>query len=362
MVFGPTKGSSDKSFTVTDTLVRVNGSTAYVRVINNTDDVITIPKGRVIAFGQSTTEVDLAAVGPDSTVNESSLSKKSEEISFKIDNPDISDIDKDRLHEFLKDNREVFANSKAELKRCNIVPHKIDTGSAKPVGQRFYCTSPDKRRIIDDMVQECLELGFIEPSTSEWRSPVVLVKKADNSWRLCCDFRKLNSVTRPQSFPLPRLEDVWDAIGENDAKIYSVLDMAHGFNQCAMDPDSAYKTAFVTQNGQFEWKVLPYGLCNSPVTFMRTVNQVLRGLLFKTCVVYVDDLIVYSRNMKEHLAHLQEIFQRLRTNHQNARLRPERSNIWVTFCRPGELDQTQEKLKLFRHFQYQNLLRKLGHF
>ena len=119
-------------------------------------------------------------------------------------------------------------------------------------------------------------------------------------------------MTRPQSFPLPRLEDVWDAIGGTNAQVYSVLDMSNGFHLGAMDPASIHKTAFVTQNRQFQWNVLPFGLSNSPITFMRTVHQVLRGLLFKTCVVYVDDIVVYSNNMADHLTHLQEIFDRLK--------------------------------------------------
>ena len=312
MLFNQTKGSSQvNSFTVTDTVTTVNGSNAYVRVLNKSPDVIVIPKGTVIAFGQSLNEADLVVVEPGDN-SDVLPSQSSDDIVFNFDSPDISDSDKHKLSVFLKQNREVFAKSKVELNRCTIVRHQIDTGSAKPVCQRFYRTSPDKRAIIDDMVQEYLDLGFIEPSTSEWRSPVVLVKKADGSWRLCCDYRKLNTVTRPQSFPLPRLEDVWDAIGETKAKVYSVLDMSNGFHQCAMDPASVHKSAFVTQNGQFQWNVLPYGLCNSPITFMRTVHQVLRGLLFKTCVVYVDDIVVYSNNMADHLTHLQEIFDRLK--------------------------------------------------
>ena len=103
-----------------------------------------------------------------------------------------------------------------------------------------------KREEIDRQVEELLQLGLIKPSTSEWTSPVVLVKKPDGSWRLCCDYRKLNAVTKPQSYPLPRLEDVWDAIGEHNTRVLSVLDMSNGFWQLAMHPDSIEKTSFVT--------------------------------------------------------------------------------------------------------------------
>ena len=179
-----------------------------------------------------------------------------------------------------------------------------------------------KRDKIDRQVEELLQLGLVRPSSSEWTSPVVLVKKADGSWRMCCDYRKLNAVTKPQSYPLPRLEDVWDAIGEHDTHILSVIDMSNGFWQLAMHPNSIEKTSFVTPNGQFEWTCLPYGLSNSPVTFMCTVHQALRGLVFKCCVIYVDDVICYSSNMAEHLTHLQLIFDRL--NKAGLKLTPQK--------------------------------------
>ena len=130
--------------------------------------------------------------------------------------------------------RTSFAKDKTELGRSDFVQHDIDTGDARPVSQRFYRTSPEKRNEIDRQVFELLQLGRIEPSTSEWRAPVVLVKKADGTWRLCCDYRKLNSVTWPQSFPLSLLEDVWDAIGEKKAQVLSCLDLRNGFWQLEM--------------------------------------------------------------------------------------------------------------------------------
>ena len=291
-----------------------------VRHVETNQDVTLTSTITVIPSEESVDQVDNAQVEPPVQKPYGLINANTDDITFEINNHDISDSDKSKLLSFLKDSRGVFAKTNAELGRCSIVKHHIDTGTAKPTAQRFYRTSPEKRAAIDAIVQECLDLGLIELSTSEWRSPVVLVRKHDGGWRLCCDYRKLNLITRPQSFPLPRLEDVWDAIGEANATVLSVLDFSSGFWQCEMASESEHKTAFVTQNGQYQWKVLPYGLTNSPVTFTRTVHHVLHGLLFKTCVAYVDDIICYSRNMADHTKHLSEIFQRL--NEAGLRLKP----------------------------------------
>ena len=228
--------------------------------------------------------------------------------------------DKQSLLEFLHSHRTSFAKDKTELGRSDFVQHAIDTGDARPVSQRFYRTSPEKRNEIDRQVFELLQLGRIEPSTSEWRAPVVLVKKADGTWRLCCDYRKLNSVTWPQSFPLPLLEDVWDAIGEKKAQVLSCLDLRTGFWQLEMASGAKHSQNIVCYPNRRQWRVMPYGLTNSPITFMRTMHKTLHGLLFKCCIVYVDDIIVYSANMAEHLVHLKQVFERL--HHAGLKLNP----------------------------------------
>ena len=307
LLLNPTTQSESHNVTVTPTVVYVSGSKSMCRVVNNTFDVIALPSHFTLAYAHTVTESDLSSVCQLETTSDTDLGQEGD-ISFEVNNPDVSKGEKAELLQFLTQNRQVFAKDKSELKQSSIVTHVIDTQNSLPAVQRFYRTSPEKRAEIDRQIEENLSLGLIEPSTSEWRAPVVLVKKADNSWRLCCDYRKLNAITRPQSFPLPRLEDVWDAIGEQEATIFSTLDLSNGFHQLQMDPDSVHKTAFVTQNGQYQWRVLPYGLRNSPVTFMKAMHEVLRKHLFKSCIVYVDDIIVYSRNMTEHLEHLKEIF------------------------------------------------------
>ena len=362
---------------VSDTLVNVSGNQTWVRVINTSDDVVRIPAKTVIAYGTQVPKTDIRPVDtphPETqTGHQTSLTDN--DLDFNIDNPSISHDDEQALLKFLKNHRHVFAKTKAELTRSTLVEHEIVTGDAKPVLQRFYRTSPLKRDEIDRQVEELLQFGLIRPSSSEWTSPVVLVKKPDGSWRMCCDYRKLNAVTKPQSYPLPRLEDVWDAIGEHDTRFLSVIDMSNGFWQLAMNPNSIEKTSFVTQNGQYEWNCLPYGLSNSPVTFMRTVHQALRGLVFKCCVIYVDDVICYSSNMDDHLKHLGLIFARLKEaglklnprkcqfaarevkylghilSPQGVRPNPEKTAIVDTFPAPKNVKEVRSFLGLTNYYR-----------
>ena len=308
LLLKPTGQSELSGIAVTPTLVYVNGSKTYCRVINSTHTTVRLPSHFTLAHAQVVPGSDISSIWEPDTEDICSVEQVAD-IEVDIENDNVTETDRLALVKFLEGNRHVFAKNKSELGFSSIITHTIDTQGAKAVTQRFYRTSPEKRAEIDRQVEENLELGLVEPSTSEWRSPVVLVKKADGGWRLCCDYRKLNAVTRPQSFPLPRLEDVWDAIGEKKATIFSTLDFSNSFHQLGMDPQSAHKTAFLTQNGQFQWNVLPYGLVNSPVTFTRAMHEILREHLFKTCIIYVDDIIVYSRNMKEHMGHLKEIFK-----------------------------------------------------
>ena len=374
LLLGPTIQSENRNVSVTPTLVYVSGSKVMCRVVNTTANDITMPSQFTLAHVQTVLDSDINDMWETDADNVCSMEPVSD-ISVDIDNSNITQPDRSALLTFLRENRQAFAKDKSELGSSSVVTHTIDTQGAKAVSQRFYRSSPDKRAEIDRQIEENLELGLIEPSTSEWRSPVVLVKKADGSWRLCCDYRRLNTVTRPQSFPLPRLEDVWDAIGEKKATIFSTLDLSNGFNQLKMHPDSIHKTAFVTQNGQYQWKVLPYGLTNSPVTFMHAMHEVLRKHLFKSCVDYVDDIIVYSNSMAEHLVDLKEILQCLAkaglklkphkckfaasevkylghlVSHKGIRPNPEKTAIIDTFPVPKDEKQVRSFLGLTNYYR-----------
>ena len=155
-----------------------------------------------------------------------------------------------------------------------------------------------------------LEQDLIVPSKSPWSSPITLVKKKDSSYRFCVDYRKLNEVTCKDSFPLPRIDDSLDALGGN--KYFSVMDLSSGYWQLGVHPHDQDKTAFVTADGLYNFKVMPYGLCNSGATFERLMELILTGLHWSTCLIYVDDIICFSKTVEEHMRRLDEIFGRIR--------------------------------------------------
>ena len=166
-----------------------------------------------------------------------------------------------------------------------------------------------RRKLLGDLVREMLKDGVIEPSTSPWSFPVVIAPKANGEPRFCIDFRRLNDMTKKDSYPLPRVDDILDRLGE--AQFYSVLDLRSGFWQLPLAKEDREKTAFATPDGLFQFRVLPMGLKNSPADFQRSMGRVLAGVNFIFSCIYLDDIIVFSRTFEAHMTHLSEVLSRL---------------------------------------------------
>ena len=158
-------------------------------------------------------------------------------------------------------------------------------------------------------MREMLSGGQIEPSDSPWASPVVLVTKKDGSTRLCVDYRRLNSLTVKDAYPLPRIDDSLRLLG-NQQWFYT-MDLASGYWQVAMSPDAQKKAAFVTNEGLFQFRVMPFGLCNAPATFERLMDRVLCGMRWSRCLVYLDDVISFGKSVPEAIWRLEEVLARL---------------------------------------------------
>ena len=206
--------------------------------------------------------------------------------------------------------QDVFAKDKNDLGQTNLVQHRINTGEARPIKQPIRRIPFAKRQVAENEVQRMIDNGIIKPSESPWAAPTVLVPKKDGSIRYCIDFRKLNAVTLKDSYPLPRTDDTLQAL--NGAKYLSTIDLASGYWQVALHPDDAEKTAFTTPRGLFEFKVMPFGLCNAAATFERLMERILSGLHWKTCLIYLDDVIVFADSFQAHIDRLAEVFERLR--------------------------------------------------
>lgn len=177
--------------------------------------------------------------------------------------------------------------------------HKIPLlPGTKPVNIRPYRYTPEQKNEIEAQVKDMLKRGLITPSVSPFSSPVLLVKKKDQTWRFCIDFRHLNAITIKASYPMPVIDELLDELA--DSKWFSKLDLRAGYHQIRLVPEDEYKTAFKTHQGHFQFRVLPYGVTGGPPTFQGMMNTVLSPLLREGVLVFMDDILVHSKTLSEH--------------------------------------------------------------
>ena len=219
---------------------------------------------------------------------------------------------------------DVFSKGVDDLGQTSMVHHQIQTGTATPIRQPPRRLPLVLREEANKTIESMQKQGIIEPSSSPWASPVVLVRKKDGSTRFCVDYRKLNNVTKKDSYPLPRIDETLEALA--GSKWFSSLDLRSGYWQVKLDPADKEKTAFSTGLGLWQFTVMPFGLCNAPATFERLMEQVLRGLPLDVCLLYLDDILVPGKTFDSHLNNLRQVLQRLRN--ANLKLSPEKTNLF----------------------------------
>ena len=182
--------------------------------------------------------------------------------------------------------------------------------NAVPVNSKPYRYSPLHKDEIERQVKELLAAGLITPSTSPYASPVLLVQKKDGSWRFCVDYRRLNDITIKNRFPMPLVDEILDELA--GTCYFSKLDMRSGYHQVRMKRGEEHKTAFKTHHGHFEFRVMPFGLTNAPATFQCIINDILSPFLRKFVLVFLDDILVYSPTLEDHVLHLKQVLSKLR--------------------------------------------------
>ncbi|KAL7868740.1 hypothetical protein SRHO_G00101240 [Serrasalmus rhombeus] len=214
------------------------------------------------------------------------------------------------LWEVLREFKDIFALTEGEVGLTHLVQHEIDTGDAKPIKMRPCRLPLAHQAAADSAIEEMLRAGIIEPSDSPWASGVVMVnKKKSQKMRFCVDYRPLNSVTKKDSYPLPRIDESLDLV--SGSSWFSSLDLRSGYWQVPLSPDAKPKTAFCTGRGLWHFRVLSFGLCNAPATFERLMEKVLAEIPRQECLVYLDDILVHGSSFKAALMSLRRTLQKI---------------------------------------------------
>ena len=199
------------------------------------------------------------------------------------------------------------------------VDHAIELEpGAPPPSRPTYRMSFQELEELERQLKEYTDNGWIRPSMSPYGAPILFVKKKDGTIRMCTDYRALNKITKKNVYPLPRIDELLDRL--QGARFFTKIDLRQGYHQIRIKEADVEKTAFRTRYGHYEYTVLPFGLTNAPATFMGLMNEVFRPLLDKSVVVYLDDILIYSRTWEEHVRHIKEVLDRLRANKLYAKM------------------------------------------
>src|SRR6266542_4235776 len=232
-----------------------------------------------------------------------------EALAVEIEGPERI-FEEKSIHELLVKYADIIYTDVKELAKTNIIQHTIHLLNSTPIAQECCPMDQRDRNWLKKELDELLEKGIIRESMSPWAIPIVIVGKKNGSRRMCLDFRKPNKVTKKNQYPIPRQTEIFASFG--GAGWFTSLDLASGYWQVEMEPKSREVTAFITPWGLFEWNRMPFGLCNAPATFQRLMNQVLRKYLEKFILVYLDDIIIYSKMIEEYKEHIRLVFEALR--------------------------------------------------
>lgn len=292
-------------------------NTINISLLNSSDNEVILEKGKEIG------NLEIANFLEDMTTVASDPSEVKPDWNKIVLNPKLSPTEQASIIELLKKYEKLFQWSEYDIGITSKTEHSIDTGNTRPIKQAQYRLPQIAQDEIEKQIKSMLENKIIEESKSPWCSPILLVKKkpdenGNKSFRFCIDFRKLNSVTVKDSYPLPRIDSTVDAL--SGSKYFSTLDLASGFWQVPLKEDDKEKTAFTANSRLYQFTVMAFGLCNAPSTFQRLMDTILRNLTWKHCLVYLDDVIIFSPDFKTHLERLDQVLSRFKD--ANLKLKP----------------------------------------
>jgi len=270
----------------------------------------------------------------------------------------LNDEEKNKLTQLLKEFSDIQYSEDKDLTFTSVIRHEIKTSHDNPVYKRPYSYPFSYESEVNKQIEEMLTQGIIRESDSPYCSPLWIVpKKPDASgkkkFRLVVDYRNLNEITINDKFPIPNMDEILGKLGK--CQYFTTIDLAKGFHQIEMDPKSIPKTAFSTKHGHYEYTRMPFGLKNAPATFQRCMNFVLKDLINKHCLVYLDDVIVYSTSLNEHLDSLRKVFEKLEEANLKLQLDKceflkKQTNFLGHTISPEGIQPNKEKVKAIEDF------------
>lgn len=305
-VHGSMRGCSGAEYYLLPGMYNIGNGRGVLLIYNVSPKSISVEEGTLL-----TRALQKHNVLPESTLSSCSVVFDDSKITDEIHcNVKLSKDENTELRSLLSKYSDCFSSGLKDLGFTNVTEMVIELQDSEPVVYRPYRMSHAERSLVRDMVKEMVDGGIIRESSSPYASPIVLVQKKTGEKRLCIDYRALNRKTKKEHYPLPRVEDQLDLLAGNT--LFTSLDLASGYYQIPIAEDSRDFTAFVTPDGQYAFNRMPFGLVNAPSVFQRTINKILNDAKVKYALIYMDDVLIPSKDFSEGMQRLEEVLQLLR--------------------------------------------------
>ncbi|GJY32954.1 putative reverse transcriptase domain-containing protein [Tanacetum coccineum] len=315
-----------------DAIIGMDWLAKYQAVIVCAEKIVRIPwkNKTLIIHGDGSTQGNVTRLNIISCTKTQKYMEKGFPIFLAhVTTKEVEDkSEKKRLEDvpIVQDFPEVFPEDLPGLPPTRQVEFQIDlVPGAAPVARAPYRLAPSEMKELSEQLKELSDKGFIRPSSSPWGAPVLFVKKKDGSFRMCIDYQELNKLTVKNRYPLPRIDDLFDQL--QGSSVYSKIDLRSGYHQLRVREEDIPKTAFRTRYGHYEFQVMPFGLTNAPAVFMDLMNRVCKPYLDKFVIVFIDDILIYSKNKKEHKEHLKQILELLKKEELYAKF--SKCEFWI---------------------------------
>ena len=321
ILFEPSSSGLPAGLLASPALVHMVKGTVYIPIVNvGTQCVVLYPNtilGNVSEAHFANSPDNLVEEGVEVTVSSQTTSSVQDKVAA-VDLTALTQDEQCQVRLLLQKYSGIFSAYEGDLGCTNLISHDIPLLDDVPVRQRYRRIPPSEYESAKAHIRQLLDAQVIRESSSPFASPIVLVKKKDGSLRLCVDYRLLNSKTRKDAFPLPRIEESLDAL--SGAHWFSTLDLAAGYHQVPVTERDKAKTAFCTPFGLFEWNRMPFGLCNAPSTFQRLMERIFGDQHGQSLLLYLDDVVVFSATVTEHIQRMDAVLGRLQQEGLKAKL------------------------------------------